>query len=396
MKHFNPLTGLALLTIYTSFSTKSIAHAFIAVSPSAKSTPRYLSTPKTFLPNYLSHSTLSSRLRSSPESSSSEKVVDDEVERLLSMAAKLRAEAAALEAEKAQQRADATARAFQQFDTNRDGSVSVKELQGGLEKALRKELDESRVQKLMDQLDRSGDGVLQVDEFVDLETLRNRFDAIIREEQGAAKEALKQAKLEAEAAALLQARRELLNDKEPTTTDKIISILPYLLPLLDGLQFGRFLLEGQDNPAVAILAILFGLYRSIPFSGFVAFLALSTLSGNLRINRLIRFNMQQAIYLDIALFLPGLIASLQGLITSGLDVKIPEVVSQLGSDAVFLTLLAAIGYSVISSILGITPDKIPFISDTASQRIPTIDMFDADGRFIGRNREDNEDQNKDK
>jgi Ca2+-binding EF-hand superfamily protein len=396
MKHFNPLTGLALLTIYTSFSTKSIAHAFISVTPSAKSTPRYLSTPKTFLPNYLSHSTLSSRLRSSPESSSSEKVVDDEVERLLSMAAKLRAEAAALEAEKAQQRADATARAFQQFDTNRDGSVSVKELQGGLEKALRKELDESRVQKLMDQLDRSGDGVLQVDEFVDLETLRNRFDAIIREEQGAAKEALKQAKLEAEAAALLQARRELLNDKEPTTTDKIVSILPYLLPLLDGLQFGRFLLEGQDNPAVAILAILFGLYRSIPFSGFVAFLALSTLSGNLRINRLIRFNMQQAIYLDISLFLPGLIASLQGLITSGLDVKIPEVVSQLGSDAVFLTLLAAIGYSVISSILGITPDKIPFISDTASQRIPTIDMFDADGRFIGRNREDNEDQNKDK
>jgi len=322
--------------------------------------------------------------------------VDDEVERLLSMAAKLRAEAAALEAEKAQQRADATARAFQQFDTNRDGSVSVKELQGGLERALRKELDESRVQKLMDQLDRSGDGLLQVDEFVDLETLRNRFDAIIREEQAAAKEALKQAKLEAEAAALLQARRELLNDKDPSTTDKIVSVLPYLLPLLDGLQFGRFLLEGQDNPAVAILAILFGLYRSIPFSGFVAFLALSTFSGNLRINRLIRFNMQQAIYLDIALFLPGLIASLQGLITSGLDVKIPEVVSQLGSDAVFLTLLAAIGYSVISSTLGITPDKIPFISDTASQRIPTIDMFDADGRFIGRNREDNEDQNKDK
>ena len=98
--------------------------------------------------------------------------------------------------------------------------------------------------------------------------------------------------------------------------------------------------------------------------------------------------MQQAIYLDIALFIPGLIASLNGLVLGGLGVQIPEAVSQIGSDAVFVTLLVAIGYSVASSILGITPDKIPFVSDAANRRMPTIDMFDAQGKFIGPTRSD--------
>ena len=41
------------------------------------------------------------------------------------------------QAEKAQELADAAERAFQKFDTNRDGSVSVTELKAGLEKVLK-------------------------------------------------------------------------------------------------------------------------------------------------------------------------------------------------------------------------------------------------------------------
>ena len=320
---------------------------------------------------------------------------ENEVERLRAMAARLRAEAASLEAQKAQQIADATERAFKKFDTNQDGLVTFEELKLGLEKVLKTELKEERVKKLMDEFDSSGDGALQLSEFVGVEQFRNRLESLVRDEQASAKDAVKAAKLEAEAAALSQALMERLNDKEPTTTDKLVSVLPYLLPLLDGLQFGRFLLEGQDNPAVGVLAILYTLYRSIPFSGFVAFLALSVLSGNLGINRQIRFNMQQAIYFDIALFIPGLVASLNGLVLSGLGVQIPEVVSQLGSDAVFITLLAGIGYAVVSSLLGITPDKVPFISDKVNERMPTIEMFDAEGRFIGPNRDNVDDSKKD-
>ena len=321
---------------------------------------------------------------------------ENEVERLRAMAARLRAEAANLEAQKAQQVADATERAFKKFDTNQDGSVTFEELKSGLEKVLKTELKEERVKKLMDEFDSSGDGALQLSEFVGVEQFRNRLEALVRDEQASAKDAVKAAKLEAEAAALSQALMERVNDKEPTTTDKLVSVLPYLLPLLDGLQFGRFLLEGHDNPAVGALVLLFTLYRSIPFSAFAAFFALNTLSGNLAINRQIRFNMQQAIYFDIALFIPGLIASLNGLALSGLGVQIPESVSQLGSDAVFVTLLAGIGYAVVSSLLGITPDKVPFISDRANERMPTIDMFDAEGRFIGPNRDNIDDTKDDK
>ena len=374
-----PHTNIKMHHYVTSLAIAAIS---LSVGVDAFGTPSRLAFTNTLVRTTMPTIPTSTQLFSASDS------VDNEVERLRSMAAKLRAEASALEAQKAQEIADATERAFRKFDKDQDGSVTFEELKAGLEKVLKTELKEERVKKLMEEFDASGDGALQLSEFVGVEKFRNRLESLVRDEQSAAKDAIKKAKVEAEAAALTQARMELLNDKAPTTSDKIISVIPYLLPLLDGLQFGRFLLEGQDNPAVAVLAILYTIYRSIPFSGFVAFLALSVLSGNLSINRQIRFNMQQAIYLDIALFIPGLVASLNGLVLGGLGVQIPQAVSQIGSDAVFVTLLVAIGYSVASSLLGITPDKIPFVSDAANRRMPTIDMFDAQGKFIGPTRND--------
>ena len=62
---------------------------------------------------------------------------DSEIERLKKMAAKLRAEAASLEAEKAKQLAEAAEKAFNRFDINSDGEVSLSELKLGLEKELK-------------------------------------------------------------------------------------------------------------------------------------------------------------------------------------------------------------------------------------------------------------------
>ena len=324
--------------------------------------------------------------------------VDDEIARLKAMAQKLRAEAAAMEAERAEELAQAAENAFRRFDKDGDGEITFEELKVGLEKVLKTELPENRVKKLLEDFDTSGDGVLQLDEFVGVEKFRNKLEALARDEKKLALEAKKAAQLEAEISKLVEAQISLLNDKEPSTSDKIISVLPYLFPLLDSLQFGRFLLvENQDNPFVLILALLYGLYQSIPFSGLVAFFALSLLSSNLSLNRLIRFNMQQAIYLDIALFFPGLLAALYGLVASGAGFKIPPAVTEIGSDVIFGALLLAVGYAAISSLLGITPNKIPIISQAVEDRMPTIDMFDSEGRYLPREmREKKDDDENDK
>lgn len=219
--------------------------------------------------------------------------------------------------------------------------------------------------------DESGDGILQQDEFVTIETFRNKLIEMELEEKALASKAKMEAQIEFEKSKAMKEVLEQINDRSPTTSDKFLSMLPYLFPLLDGLQYGRFLLSDSSNPVAIPLAILYGLYRSVPYSGLAAYIALSVLSRNLSINRLIRFNMQQSIFLDIALFFPGIIISLNALLGS----KIPTQAIQLFTDATFMALILTVGYCVVSSYLGKIPDKIPFISDTVKNRIPTVDTI---------------------
>jgi hypothetical protein len=369
-----------LVLSYAVYITPNVC-GFVGFRPYTKSGPSLATT--TFLPM-------------APSSTQRPAEVDDEIERLRAQAAKLRAEAAALEAAKLQQMAQAAEHAFQQFDTNRDGQVCLQELKDGLERLLKTELSESRAKELMNAFDASGDGTLQKEEFVTIDRFRNKLDSLVREEKEAALAAKKNADQEAATAKLAQAQLEMINDRPPTTADKLLSILPYLLPLMDGLQYGRFLLGSEDsasNPLVIAVSLLYLFYRSIPFSGFVAFFALNILSGNLKINRLIRFNMQQAIFLDFALFFPGLLlgaSQILGQVMTGVNVT-PSIV-EAGYDAVFFSLLAAFAYVTISSLLGITPDNLPIISKFVNDRMPTIDMLDDEGNFLGKKRDDKNDK----
>lgn len=296
---------------------------------------------------------------------------DSEIERLKKMAAKLRAEAASLEADKARQLADAAERAFRRFDVNSDGEVSTAELKAGLEKELKTEISDKRVKELMEVFDKSGDGALQIDEFVTVDKFRNQLEALAREEKRLEAEAIQESKRQEQEALLAEAKLEFLNEKEPTGTDKLVSILPYLFPLMDGLQYGRFLLGAEDagaNPFVVILAILYAFYRSIPFSGFVAFFALNILSGNPSLNRLVRFNMQQAIFLDIALFFPSLLIGLGGLVMGSAGSPVTRLAGEIFSDVMFGTLLLTLLYCAVSSLLGREPDAIPLISQAVKER----------------------------
>jgi HD-GYP domain-containing protein (c-di-GMP phosphodiesterase class II) len=318
---------------------------------------------------------------------------NSEYERLKSMAAKLRAEAASMEAAKTDEMAQAAQKAFQKFDTNQDGEITLEELKAGLEKTFKMDVPQARLQKLMETFDKNGDGALQLEEFVGVDKFRNQLDQIARQETETAKLEQQEAKAAKQAEATVAMISESINDREPTGTDKLVSVLPLLFPLLDSIQFGGHLLSAhQDNPLVMGLAVFFQLYRSVPFSGFVAFFALSAVANNLAFNRLIRFNANQAIFLDVALFFPTLVGAAIALIAGG---QIPQGISEVGSDVVFVMTLLAVGYSAISSLAGVTPDKIPLISDAVTQRMPSKDMFDSQGRFTPKQPDEKDNKKKD-
>lgn len=154
------------------------------------------------------------------------------------------------------------------------------------------------------------------------------------------------------------------NANEVQGTDRILSSLPYLLPLMDGDRYGRFLFAILPPLGLAD-ALLLGpfkmVYYSIPFAQLGTFIALSFLSRNSEIPRSIRFNMQQALILDILLIFPSLFGRL--------PFAIPRVLVESGSNFVFFVLVASVGYSLFSNLSGKLPNQIPVVSDATESQI---------------------------
>jgi hypothetical protein len=80
--------------------------------------------------------------------------------------------------------------------------------------------------------------------------------------------------------------------------------------------------------------------------------------------------MQQAVLADIALSLPI------GFIAWGTGFEVPQGLTELGSSAVSGAVLLAVACASVSSALGITPDKIPFLSRAFKDHMQTIDTVD--------------------
>lgn len=148
-------------------------------------------------------------------------------------------------------------------------------------------------------------------------------------------------------------------------SDRVLSILPYLIPLMDSLSFGRFVFT--KVPIVGQLLLpplvpLYSIYRGIPFLAFGVFLALYILVvRNTNISRYIRFNTSQALILDIALIFPQLF--------QGINLNIPATITETLSTAVFYAIALAVIYVVVRNIQGLLPDEIPGISDSVYQQI---------------------------
>ncbi len=151
-----------------------------------------------------------------------------------------------------------------------------------------------------------------------------------------------------------------------TIKDRIFACLPYLLPVVDGLVFGSFLLT--QFPALQVLLLplqpVLIVYGSLGQLGqLLVFFALFVfVVRNEKINHFIRFNTMQAILLDIVIFLGSILVRILTQVPSA------GFAVQTVANTIFIGIIVAVIYSVAQSILG-RYAEIPTISDAAYMQV---------------------------
>ncbi|MCT7956800.1 Tic20 family protein [Laspinema palackyanum] len=153
------------------------------------------------------------------------------------------------------------------------------------------------------------------------------------------------------------------NSSTPVT-DRIFASLPYLLPLIVGVEFGMFLFKEFPFLQVFLTPLLplRALYYSNQWMGLIIFFVLLfAVVRNDNISRFIRFNTMQAILLNIVLSITGLVVELLG---KGL----PTLAVQTLFNMLFLGTIAAVVYSVVQSLLG-RYAEIPTISEAVHMQV---------------------------
>jgi uncharacterized membrane protein len=150
-----------------------------------------------------------------------------------------------------------------------------------------------------------------------------------------------------------------------TVSDRIFACLPYLLPLVEGLIFARYLFN--QFPVLRLVLIplspILGIYASVPFASLIVFFALFFLVvRNEKISHFIRFNTMQSILLNIVIFLCSIVLQILTPIP-GAGFAVETI-----SNTIFLGLFAAVVYSVAQSLFG-RYAEIPAISDAVHMQV---------------------------
>ncbi|GAB4819498.1 hypothetical protein N2152v2_006544 [Parachlorella kessleri] len=154
---------------------------------------------------------------------------------------------------------------------------------------------------------------------------------------------------------------------KPDISDRVVGALPYLIPLFDGLRYGRFFLV--QFPAVAdVLAPLnplIRLYYGFPFAGLIVFFAVYLgIIQNFRFSRYVRYNAMQAILLDVILILPGLLESVFRPPMGGPGLQIYIT----GYNTIFLYVLFCVAYGVGSCLVGQSA-RLPIVAEAADAQV---------------------------
>ncbi|MFM7647543.1 MAG: Tic20 family protein [Cyanobium sp.] len=151
----------------------------------------------------------------------------------------------------------------------------------------------------------------------------------------------------------------------PPIWQRLLAALAYLLPWSDALPFGQSLfglfpvLQWLSLPAFPVLL----LQQAVPFGGFALFLVLFlAVVRNTKVPYLIRFNVLQAILVDILLILISLAFSVL-LAPLGLGFALRTL-----SNTVFLGALLLVGFGVVQSLRG-QEAEVPSLSQAVRMQL---------------------------
>ncbi|XP_023553383.1 protein TIC 20-v, chloroplastic [Cucurbita pepo subsp. pepo] len=148
--------------------------------------------------------------------------------------------------------------------------------------------------------------------------------------------------------------------------DRLISAICYFYPFFDGVQYGKYVITQYAPFQVLIQPLVpaIRVFKSFPFNGFLVFLTLYfVVVRNPNFSRYVRFNIMQAIVLDVLLIFPDLLErSFNPRGGLGLD-----LVMSLDS-TVFLFLLICLIYGSSSCLLGQVP-RLPIVADAADRQV---------------------------
>lgn len=153
---------------------------------------------------------------------------------------------------------------------------------------------------------------------------------------------------------------------------RIISALPYILPLIEVRRFGSFLfaqfpaLQLLYIPFSPFIALLENLDRAIPFLGvtFILFFALYLgVVRNEKFAHFLRFHTMQALLLSIFTFLSFYVLQLLGIPVGAVSATPLLLLSVLFS-LLFISVTGACLFSMVQAARGLYAEY-PFISEAA-------------------------------
>lgn len=158
------------------------------------------------------------------------------------------------------------------------------------------------------------------------------------------------------------------NDGEIYGPDKIKSCIPYILPLIDGDTFGKYIYERippLGNLDYLFLRPLVESIQATPILSILLFTSFAIGPRFVNLSRDVRFNAQQAVLLDLCLILPILL----GDTISEADVHLSRSILEPTSNFVWYANVSMVVYCIVSNLRGKRPDGIPFISAAADYAI---------------------------